>query len=538
MKTINADHHARIITGEGVEDFYWPITHKSMTEFGERFYYECADLLREYPDQKSALIYKLAVNHFIAIAAGLFQSDLLKARADKDEVELVVPENWLVWPYTLRGNAPPQAPLLQTLRRIKSGPSFLKKLFDVKRYKRIFSKIKVSKDGMEIDGLKIAALTPDILTNNIIVTQRTGLISRQAQALSENVVLCRSDYWFLPVTEDEVTEAKTQQDAVLEGKLYDIVLKLYAEKGLSPSPYVKNYLTSLLTEMGALLRVHYGRLLERSDLPRRVWTGTGGNIWDTMLRSAVIEKGGRATAFDHGGGTAHVSIPLVGFIELWACHEFVTFNARQADDIANAAPGWPRLDLMAPKISFVPSDSSPLHLLIKPEKDDVKKIYVLSTLYDQDRGRSFAFYPDITYVDWQARLFKHLRDWGYEVYFKPHPESRSMPPDAFEDKLGVKIISGNFEDVLRDADLFLIDYTYTSIMIPAFLTNIPIVLVDFDELPWHTQAYDLIKRRASLVECGLNAQNRVDIDWDELRRAIKNATKKCNNHEFARTYYI
>lgn len=538
MKTINADHHARIITGEGVEDFYWPTTHKPMTQFGERFFYECSDLLREYPDQKSAIIYKFCVKYLIAIAGGVFQSDLLKARLDIDGVAVNVPAHWLVWPYTLKDKAPPSTPFLETLRRQKPVTPLLKKLLDFKRYKRIFAKTKFSIGKMEIDGLKVMTITPEILRNNIIVTQRTGLISRQAKSLSEDVVFCRSDYWFSPVSESEIENTKKYNDAVLEQKLFDIVLKLYTEQGVTPSPFIKDYLTSLISEMAALLGIHYKRLLARDDLPRRLWTGTGGQVWDLMLRSAVIEKGGHVCAFDHGGGTAHVSIPLVGFIELWACHEFVTFNAQQADDIAKAAPEWPRLDHMAPKILFVPSASAPMSFQTKSDKKEIKKIYVLSTLYDQDRGRSFAFYPDLAYVDWQARLFKHLKDWGYEVYFKPHPESRSLPPDAFEKTLGVKIVKGNFEEVAQDADLFLIDYTYTSIMIPAFLTNIPIVLVDFDALPWHKQAYDLVQKRAALVECGFDGQNRIEIDWNALERAIKDSIEKCDNHDYARSYYV
>jgi len=540
MKKIYADHHARTITGDGVEDFYWPITHKPMSEFGERFFYECADLLREWPDQRSALIYKFCVKYLIAIAGGVFQSDLLKGRLGADEAELVVPEGWLVWPHTMKGAPPPRTLFLEALRRNKRGPSLLAKLLDFKRYKRIFSKTKISMGKMEIDGLKVVPITSDVLENYIVATQRSGLISRKAKSLPEDVVFCRSDYWFSSISEEDIGAAKDNRSEVLENKLYDIILKLYAEFGAEPSGFVREYLMSLMSEMAVLLGIHYDRLMARDDLPRRLWTGTGGQVWDLMLRSAVIEKGGHVTAFDHGGGTAHTNVALVGFIELWACHEFVTFNEKQADDIRKAAKAWPKLDQMVPYITFVPSD--PLSFKINPEfeagKKPIRKIYVLSTLYDQDRGRSFAFYPDLAYVDWQARLFDHLKHWGYEVFFKPHPESRSLPPEAFETTLGIKIVKGNFEEVLQDADLFLIDYTYTSVMIPAFLTNTPIVLVDFDDLPWHEDAYALIRQRAGIVTGGFDKKNRIQIDWNELEQAIEDSTKKCNNHDYARSYYV
>lgn len=546
MKRVYADHHACVINSNGIKNFYWPILHKDMTAFGERFFYECADILREYPDQKSALIYKFCVKYLIAVAGGIFQSDLLKAALEKDGVELIVPDTWLVWPHTIIQNRPPpRLPFLEKLRRQKKPVSIFDKLLNFKKIKKPFSRMKFGVGTMEIDGLKVFRPTTDILKNKILATQRTDLISRYAKSLKEDVVLCRSDRWYSPISKDDYKKAlseKTSSDDFLEDSLIRIVEKLYAERGVVPSSFVANYLLSILSEMATLLRIHYNRLLIRGDIPARLWTGTGGEIWDLMLRSAVLEKGGHVTGFDHGGGTVHVSIPLLGFIELWACNKFVTFNERQVNDIKKNIHAWPKLDRMNIDIDCVPKKSSPPKFFIHPEFEKgirpIRKIFVLSTLYDQDRGRSFAFYPDHVYVDWQARLMAKLKKWGYDVYFKPHPESQSPPPGSFEKSLGVTIIHDNFENILDQADLFIIDYTYTSIMIPAFLTNIPIVLVDFDNLPWNDGARELIQKRASLVECGFDNKNRVSIDWNELKNAIENSSKKCNNHEYANAYYI
>ena len=542
MKKFLANHHDRKISHDGVDDFFWPITHKPMTEFGERFFYDCADLLREYPDQKSALIYKFSVKYLVAIAGGIFQADLLYDKLADKNMQLIVPDNWLVWPHIMKGMAPPRTPFLETLRRRKKEKSFLHKISDFKRYKRLLGSSSFKFNGMQLDGLSIRSMNSNIAKSNIVATQRTPLISRMAASLKEDIVLARSDFWFSFVSDQEVEVAAKYRNEDIESKLLAIIFSLYREKAIELSPYVRTYLADLLSEMASLLAVHYNRLLDRDDIPKRLWTGTGGQIWDLMLRSAVLEKGGYVTAFDHGGGTAHVSLPLVGFIELWACHEFITYNETQANDIRSSADDWPKLDGMNPKIGFVPKILGEPAFFMRPDfqngRAKIKKIYVLSTLYDQDRGRSFAFYPDLTYVDWQARLMAKLKEWNYDVYFKPHPESKSPPPAAFENDLGAAIVKEKFEDILQDADLFLIDYTFTSIMIPAFLSNIPIVLVDFDDLPWREKALGLISGRANIVEGKFNSENRIDVDWDRLKRAIETATEKCNNHDYARTYYI
>lgn len=543
MRKINADHHTYKITKDGIEDFYWPITHKSMTLFGERFFYQSADVLKNYPDQDQAIIYKFCMKYFIAIAGGIFQSDLLKTRLHEDNTILEVPKEWAVWPYTILNNtAPPHTSFIETLKRRKKNDPLSKKIQRVIKSLSLLRKMRLSPRILELDGLKVSPMTPHILETKTISTQRTPLISRQAKSSDEDVLYFRSDRWFQFISDDELGISLEKNSTEIETILIEIVKSIYAEQQVSSSSFVEMYLRKVLTETAALLRIHYDRLLKRNDLPTRLWTGTGGQIWDLMLRSAVIKKGGHVTGFDHGGGTAHVSIPLVGFIELWACHEFITFNARQALDIQAAAPNWPCLDHMRPIVKSVSDKSRPPEIFIKPPflglTPKIKKVFVLSTLYDQDRGRSFAFYPDLAYVDWQARLLGKLKDWGYDVYFKPHPESRSAPHVDFHDVIDAHIVYDKFEDILHEADLFIIDYTYTSILIPAFLTNIPIILIDFDNLPWHKNAYKLIQKRAALIECEFDQKNRISLDWNHLKSAIDISIEKCNNHEYARAYYI
>mgnify|MGYP006195892725 CR=1 FL=1 len=166
----------------------------------------------------------------------------------------------------------------------------------------------------------------------------------------------------------------------------------------------------------------------------------------------------------------------------------------------------------------------------------MKKIFLLSTLYDRDRGRIFAFYPDLVYVDWQARLISKLREWGYEVYFKPHPESQTPPPAKFAE-LGAKIIQSRFEDVMDEADLFLFDYTHTSTFMPALQSNTPLMLIDFVGLTWYKDAYRLAQQRCAIIEGGFDEHNRVKVNWNMVKEGFGQAIEKCNNHEFYHTYF-
>ena len=226
----------------------------------------------------------------------------------------------------------------------------------------------------------------------------------------------------------------------------------------------------------------------------------------------------------------HVDMPYIGLVEFWACNKFITFNQKQVEELKKVAPDWNLIDDYIPEISFV-SESTDAEIKIqsrflKPQKP--KKIFLLSTIYDRDRCRSYALYPDLVYVDWQARIITRLVEWGYEVYIKPHPESPVLPPKEFEDKLGAKIIDVPFEGIQAEADLIIYDYTYTSVFLTGFLSNTPLMIIDFEEMPWYKEAYNLANERCSIIKGYIDEINRIQVDWeaveDGIVRAMENVT--------------
>ncbi|MCB9991201.1 MAG: hypothetical protein H6867_07445 [Rhodospirillales bacterium] len=539
---LKADIDDIALTKEGISDFYWPINPAETTAFGRALIEALVSFFDRHKDQGSEIdLYKIVMKYIVAETCGLFLGDLLRVRLERDAMVLNVPDHWEKWPYLLHKKTPPPPKFLSMLYARKQQGSLYKKIFQPRRVLSLLKKMQFRPGAMELDGLKVAALTPDILANGIICTQRTPLITAHADQCDEDVIFCRSHRWFSEVNENDLAQAMAKRSDAVEDDLISTVRDLYAKWDVTFLPHDEAYMRAYVRDAVASIRVHMERLAKRDDLPRRLWTGSGGNIWDLMLRSVVFDRGGRVTGHDHGAGSGHVDMFVIGHIEFWKCHSFVTYNDVQVREISKAAKGWPVIDGHVPQVESV-EGSRPVSILLNEKFSSpdaaVKKIFLLSTIYDRDRGRSMPLYPDLTYIDWQARLIGRLKEWGYDVYLKPHPESPVMPPAFFEKEFGVKIAQAPFEEIRGQADLFLFDYTYTSVIFPALQSNTPMMIIDFEGMNWYPEAYDLAQKRCSIIQGGYDDHNRIFVDWDDVRQGIKDAVMKCNNHEFVKTYFM
>ena len=245
---------------------------------------------------------------------------------------------------------------------------------------------------------------------------------------------------------------------------------------------------------------------------------------------------------DHGGGVPHLDHPEKGWIEMWSCDKFVTYSDEQVRTFKQFMHGWPNLDKKLPVVESLesrPENSGRIHEFPRFKKGfaGVKSVRIFSTIYSSEDGRGLPIYPHMAYIDWQARLIGYLKDGGYDVTFKPHPDSCLAPPRAYESRLGAKIIETPFDSMDQDFDLYIFDLSNTSVLQPALLSNKPVLVIDFSVMNWREDAKILFERRCGYIQ-GYYEGNRMMIDWAQLEPQIKKAAERCNDHAFAKKYYF
>lgn len=150
----------------------------------------------------------------------------------------------------------------------------------------------------------------------------------------------------------------------------------------------------------------------------------------------------------------------------------------------------------------------------------MRRVMYTSSFYNA--ARINAWLPNIVSLDWEARLFSKLNDWGFEVLHKPHPGSVGLPAGLAE-AFGGMTLTSRFEDVMEFADAFIL-LSLSSTIIPTLLAcGKPIVYVDTGLRPLTPVAQSLLRQRCAIVPGHFDNRNRLQVDWDQFRAAIEAA---------------
>lgn len=407
------------------------------------------------------------------------------------------------------GNPPPDEPYITTLL---SGPP---------RPDVWLGPARMARNILVRDGI---SRRPAALLNfdrDIVVTSTGPLIYRHSRSVDDRVCYVRPSYWFGALDPDQ-----DGRRFKLVGPVMDAAAAGF-EAGSEPlSPESSAWLERQVTISANAIHRHLsGPALRPTQLPKRLWLGGGGNLWVRLLRKAVKQAGGDVTGHDHGSGSGHLISTRQALVDFMDCDSFVTFSSGQAVALRENVPQKYLLGAPLPKIIAAPNPqpetaAAPRDQSRSTSANGDGTIMVMPFGSEGDRPHYIPLPCDIAKVDLHARLIGHLKAWDYRVLLKPHPEFLGPPAEAYEKYLEVQSLLGRFEEVLDQADTLLFTHPLTSTFGYSLKTAKNIILIDLELEPWAPGARELLARRCAIVKAWYDDQNRVQVDWDQLRTAI------------------
>ncbi len=509
-----------VVDGGGVHPYCWPIGQEERQEAASFLLHVWADFLhRSTLDTEDVSVVSCLSIRLAIESMAIFQAQLLADRLKGSSVDL--PETAHLWRLCLMGERPDPIPFADMLSKGLQRPP---------RWREYLRPLRTWQRG---DGWRRWPIHIIDLEREIISTTSCPLSTIQARTLGRPVTLCNQYEWFYPPSEGELAKGPPAVgNTTLADDLAKILYDGFAAIGCRLSNHAMAYLRDWIVQSMAWIRFYLERLDRQANrLPKRLWTGSNGSIWTRMLTRAVRKHGGTVTVFDHGLGCNASTQTVTPFLDFQDCDLFVTFSEPMSDMLRSAA-----VDQMlcgpVPEISsisaFVDPRKAGTPMPERPTRGAIERTKVKTILYVlpinlTDFAFFYPFMSEITGVDWQARLTAVLRDAGYRVLLKPHPENRTPCPAAFEDALGATILTQPFEDVYQQADLLLYDKSMTTTWGVGLRTDKPVVFVDFGFAPLPPDLEDLLDRRCARVPSWLDQNNRAQTDWKALLQAIEKA---------------
>jgi hypothetical protein len=150
----------------------------------------------------------------------------------------------------------------------------------------------------------------------------------------------------------------------------------------------------------------------------------------------------------------------------------------------------------------------------------LKKIMLIGNFF-LDYGYSEVGAPfSVIQLYIEQTLIRELQSIDCDVIYKIHPENIIMQEHAKSFFVDTEISAKRFEDVSDIPDAFLFYYTRTTVFGQALATEKPIIVVDAG---WESIENDLdvlLKKRCQFVSSNFNNKNALEIDKDELVKAL------------------
>jgi len=240
-------------------------------------------------------------------------------------------------------------------------------------------------------------------------------------------------------------------------------------------------------------------VLSNFRLDRLMVTGLGKQI-SRIFSASWRYTGGEVIGFSHGNSYSYGYSP--GCIpELSLVNHYVAVTAGHKELLQKAAKdfscGLEMGNLTFTKQSYYKQLFTKLH-----REKPVNKIKNIMLVGFPMADHYFPFFPGgyaFAQLGLELRLGEILRSKGYNVIYKPHPISPNEVEGIFEGYAD-EVIKARFEEVFDKADCIIFGDFSTTTFGYSLLSNKPIVLIEVKGNYWYPRAFELIKKRCSVVE--------------------------------------
>jgi len=520
---LNVERYDGILTSDGIPDYEWYLRPQEMITVRNALCDNTLPFLRNeiIGGNKRAELAGLAFSYFVGEVMGAFRAQVLVERMAKaGRIPVGDPGRDYAVALAQAAPAPRNEVIMQLLRAAPASSyrvlgRFAKDLISPHRcwYRRPYSMMRVN------DGTVTLAISPTI--------------EEHARIVERKLLYIEPFEWVAYQTQSEATycggNLSTINDALLER-----VAASFNQTGVNLASTTRSFLNGWLNEtLGTIDKKLGALLINPQAVPLDLWTGTAGSLPARLLRAASQHLGGHVHGHDHAGGMAKFDTHLETVIELVAIDTFVVDDDVQASGVRrNLKQEWLIQDrvpaiksLKKDQISKPLTQASPQTPTRITSSDRPPRVMVLSTVFDGSRVRYSPLPDPIPMLDWHVRLLAALKQIGFQVIYKPHPDSIVQPASALQ-KLGYTVATGTFEEHINDVDVVIHDVPNSTTFKTGMSHGVAKVMIDFQTLAFTPPVRQELEQVVEFLPGYWDENARMQTDWADLQGAVYRAMGK------------
>lgn len=507
-------------------EFFWPV---SDTEF-KQLYLEIENILRKHINGHQGevgdllLIQRTLIREYLQFLHALKVSNVLS----RDKKNILCSEHTL-WYGNILNDSFGEFDILKK-GRVKYG--FIKKIrLDAADFLRTsmcnmhFHK-NVSPDGLckEVYGSVSGPMNQYIKRNKLF----PRFISRQEWAAVEAAYDIPKE---LKLSIDEIS-GTISKDLEKAASINAVTL---SDKHIL---YLQNLTRNVLVYAAKML--YLARQKVSGGNKRHLLVSAIGGSFSRAFYITLRKQGGKVTCFSHGGNIGLYDTPVLAFSPFALIDEFITYTQNSIGLFESIRDNHPPLRNNRVAIASCDSDEF-LKIRQRYKKwripKDVKRIMLIGYPHNPWRKPSVAASLSLIQLDLELRLVDTLKNAGYEVFYKVHPDRTKEVEGIFEGR--AKVLKGYLQDYGDIVDAYLFGSIRTTAFPITLCTNKPVICISVAPEPYKyfSHPMELLRKRCTFVSAKPDSRNRLIFNEKELQDAF---SKKIAgpNAEFLETYMI
>jgi hypothetical protein len=262
----------------------------------------------------------------------------------------------------------------------------------------------------------------------------------------------------------------------------------------------------------------YLYVLGRDSLPEELLVTEAARPINRIVAHAYHEKGFRAVGFHHGNGMGDLRETFTSYIDTSSYEEFVCPTTRCAASFEyiykqSAISRHKPVRFLSIETNYYKDLWTQFQKLPFPKK--IRRVMLMGFPMNADRYLGVPGYFFAPQVALELRLVRILKNHGFEVLYKIHPDRKQEAFDIFE-PICNRVISQSFEQTWQEADAFVFKYIGSTTFGFALCTNRPIFLLDLEKEYWLPEHYTLLRKRCHMIPAWIDSQNRIRFTEDLL----------------------
>jgi len=275
-------------------------------------------------------------------------------------------------------------------------------------------------------------------------------------------------------------------------------------------------------------------VLSKLRLNGLMTTGLGNQI-RRVFSASWRYAGGEVIGLSHGNNYSYGYYPGC-ILELSLVNHYVSVTAGHKELLQKAAKDF-SCGLRMGNITFTNQSYYKRLFTELQRKRPVNKIKKIMLMGFPKVDYYFPFFPAgyaFAHLSLELRIGKILRSNGYNVIYKPHPMTAN-DEDGIFDGYADEVVKARFEEIFDKADCIVFGNYATTAFGFSLHTNKPMVLIETKGNYWYPRAFELIKKRCSVVDAK-PVDGKIVFDEQDVLNAVQESINNINYdilYEFA-----